>query len=90
MPVFLTRTLCHIFLRAPPASNPLSFHGPTGQHYVTRSGKRIYLGANRENALEKYHRMALGLGVSEKPSVAPSAILGKELANRFLEAQQAN
>ncbi len=76
--------------RSRPASNPLSFHKPTGQHYVTRSGRRIYLGANREDALEKYHRMSLKLGASEKPSAVPAVISGKELANRFLEAQQAN
>ena len=76
--------------RSRPASNPLSFHKPTGQHYVTRGGRRVYLGANREDALEKYHRMSLGLGASEKPSAVPAAISGKELANRFLETQLAN
>lgn len=47
--------------RSRPASNPLSFHKPTGQYYVTRGGKRIYLGANQEEALNEYHRLALGL-----------------------------
>jgi integrase len=76
--------------RSRPASNPLSFHKPTGQHYVTRDGKRVYLGANREDALGKYHRMALGMGDPQRPPVTSGAISGKELANRFLETQQAN
>ncbi len=48
--------------RSRPASNPLSFHKPTGQYYVTRGGRRIYLGASEEGALEEYHRLSLGLG----------------------------
>lgn len=72
-----------------PASNPLSFHKFTKQYYVTRAGKRIYLGADRELALENYHRMNLGLACSEKPS-RQIPLLAKELANRFLLAQQAN
>ncbi len=45
--------------RSRPASNPLSYHKHTGQYYVTRDGKRIYLGADRDEAMEKYHHMAL-------------------------------
>ena len=75
--------------RSRPASSPLSFHKPTGQFYVTRGGKRIYLGANQDEALEKYHRLALGLqAVERQASIA--GMSAKELANRFLDAQQAN
>ena len=47
--------------RSRPASNPISFHKHTKQYYVTRGGKRIYLGADRGEAIKKYHRMGLGL-----------------------------
>ncbi len=72
-----------------PASNPLSYHKFTKQYYVTRAGKRIYLGADRELALENYHRMNLGLACPEKPS-RQIPLTVKDLANRFLAAQQAN
>jgi len=75
--------------RSRPASNPLSYHKHTGQYYVTRDGKRIYLGADRDEAIEKYHRMALGMPEQEKPRTI-SALTAKELANRFIAAQQAN
>jgi len=77
--------------RSRPASNPLSFHKPTGQFYVTRGGKRIYLGADPDAALEEYHRLALGQFVPAKPRPLPENLISaKELANRFLTAQQAN
>ena len=47
--------------RSRPASNPISFHKHTKQYYVTRGGKRIYLGSDKEEALKKYHRIGLGL-----------------------------
>ena len=74
--------------RSRPASSPLSFHKHTGQYYVTRGGKRIYLGADHNDALEKYHHLALGTAIPER-SVSPvkSLLTAKELANRFLEAQ---
>jgi len=75
--------------RSRPASNPLSYHKQTGQYYITRAGKRIYLGAVRDEALEKYHRMNLGLAEPQKP-VKQVPLTAKELANRFLAAQQAN
>jgi len=53
--------------RSRPASNPISFHKQTGQYYVTRAGKGIYLGADQDVALEKFHRMSLGLIQPEKP-----------------------
>ncbi len=75
--------------RSRPASNPLSFHKPTGQYYVTRGGRRIYLGTDREAATEKYHRLALDVAVPEPPP-AEAPIFAKDLANRFLAAQEAN
>ena len=75
--------------RSRPASNPLSYHKHTGQYYVTRSGKRVHLGSDRDEALEKYHRMNLGLAEPQKP-VRQVPLTAKELANRFLAAQQAN
>lgn len=75
--------------RSRPASNPLSFHKPTGRFYVTRGGRRIYLGADRDLVMEKYHRLALGVEAPE-PLADSSGMSAKDLANRFLEAQQAN
>ena len=75
--------------RSRPTSNPLSYHKHTGQYYVTRAGKRIYFGVDRDDALEKYHGMSLGLAEPEKP-VRQVPLTAKELANRFLSAQQAN
>jgi len=75
--------------RSRPTSNPISFHKSTGQYYVTRARKRIYLGANREEALEKFHRMSLGLTQPEPPTVRVP-LTAKELANRFLASQRAN
>lgn len=75
--------------RSRPASNPLSFHKPTGQYYVTRARKRVYLGADRDEAMERYHRLALGQQVTEKSKPA-APLTVKELANRFIAVQQAN
>ena len=47
--------------RGRPTSNPTSYHKHTRQYYVTRAGKKIYLEADHIEALEKYHRMNLGL-----------------------------
>jgi predicted NACHT family NTPase len=52
--------------RSRPVSNPVSFHRQTNQYYVTRFGKRIYLGSDREQALKRYHE--IGLGRREKDS----------------------
>jgi len=80
--------------RSRPASSPLSYHKSSGQYYVTRAGKRIYLGAEREEALQRYHRLALGKNSTAAPpetDKAPDRLMtAKELANRFLAAQQAN
>jgi len=43
--------------RTRPSTDPISFHKPTGQFYVTRGGSRVYLGADRDAAIERYHRM---------------------------------
>jgi hypothetical protein len=75
--------------RSRPASNPLSFHKSTGQFYVTRGGKRIYLGSDRKLADDKFYRLALGMMVPESIRRA-SGMTVKELANRFLESQKAN
>jgi hypothetical protein len=40
--------------RTRPSTRPLSFHGPTGQYYVTRARKRVYLGTDAKEALKKY------------------------------------
>jgi|GEM_PF-1094816 len=80
--------------RSRPASSPLSYHKPSGQYYVTRVGKRIYLGADRDEALERYHHLALGMNSTPdhpEPEKAPGRLMVvKELANRFLASQQAN
>ena len=47
--------------RSRPASNPLSYHKQTKQYYVTRGGRRSYLGVDQDKALEKYHRLSLGM-----------------------------
>ena len=52
--------------RSRPASNPISFHKHTKQYYVTRTGKRIYLGSDKEEALKKYQK-ALDYRLTEKP-----------------------
>ena len=88
-----TTLILHFWRRAMPrtrpTTNPLSYHRHTGQYYITRSGKRIYLGANLDEATERYHRLCLGLGAPERPTSAVG-ISAKELANRFIAAQQAN
>ncbi len=47
--------------RSRPSTDPISFHKPTGQFYVTRGGTRVYLGTDHDAAIERYHRLALGL-----------------------------
>jgi hypothetical protein len=77
--------------RSRPASNPVSCHKHTGQYYVTRLGKRIYLGADRDQALRRYHE--IGLGVETPAPEGPASrtmTLKKELANRFRATQRAN
>ena len=76
--------------RSRPASNPISFHKHTEQYYVTRGGKRIYLGSDKEEALKKYHRLGLGFELVQQSPAPPVEITIKELANRFIAAQQAN
>jgi integrase len=58
---------------------------------VTRGGKRVYLGTILGEAMDKYHRLSLGTALPEQPSNDPPVMItAKELANRFLAAQQAN
>jgi len=61
--------------RSRPALAPLSFHKPTGKFYVTRGGKRIYLGADQDAALDKYHRLALGQVVPAEPQLLPESVM---------------
>ena len=76
--------------RSRPVSNPIPFHKHTKQYYVTWGGKRIYLGTDREDALKKYHMMGLGFEPFQQELTPPVEITIKELANRFIAAQQAN
>ena len=76
--------------RSRPASNPISYHKHTKQYYVTRGGRRIYLGADKEEALKRYHRLGLGFEAAPEEPAPPPEITVKELANRFIAAQRAN
>jgi integrase len=76
--------------RSRPASNPISYHKHTKQYYITRGGKRIYLGSDKNQALTKYHQLGLNIGIVQRELVQPVNITIKNLANRFLAAQQAN
>jgi len=77
--------------RSRPTSSPVSYHKHTNQYYVTRGGKRIYLGSDRDQALRRYHEIGLGGTVRSSQSSTPRVDLtAKELANRFLAAQRAN
>jgi integrase len=49
----------------------------------------MYLGSVRQEALERYHRLALGQSVPEPASVT-IPISAKALANRYIESQKAN
>ena len=74
--------------RSRPASNPISYHKHTNQYYVTRGGKRVYLGPDKDEALKKYHRLGLGLELVQQESTLPAEITIKELANRFIAAHR--
>jgi len=76
--------------RSRPASNPISYHKYTKQYYITRSGRRIYLGSDKNQALTKYHQLGLGVEPVQRELAPPVNITAKNLANRFLVAQQAN
>jgi hypothetical protein len=76
--------------RSRPASNPISYHKYTNQYYVTRGGKRVYLGPDKKEALKKYHRLGLGLELVQPEPNLPAEITIRELANRFIAAQRAN
>jgi integrase len=79
-----------IMSRSRPASNPISYHKHTKQYYVTRGGKRIYLGSDKDNALKRYHQLNLDYEPVQKELALPVSITIKDLANRFITAQQAN
>lgn len=76
--------------RSRPASNPISYHKYTKQYYITRGGRRIYLGSDKNQALAKYHQLGLGVEPVQRELAPPVTITAKNLANRFLVAQQAN
>ena len=76
--------------RSRPASNPISYHKYTKQYYITRGGRRIYLGSDKNQALVKYHQLGLGVEPVQRELAPPVTITAKNLANRFLVAQQAN
>jgi hypothetical protein len=84
-------SILEVFMsRSRPATNPVSYHKHTKQYYVTRSGKRIYLGSDKKEALKKHHRLGLGYGACQQTSVPSVVLTIKELANRFIAAQHAN
>jgi len=70
--------------RSRPASNPISYHKYTKQYYITRSGRRIYLGSDKNQALTKYHQLGLGVEPVQRELAPPVNITAKNLANRFL------
>lgn len=75
--------------RGRPAARPLSFHKPTGQYYVTRARKRTYLGADPKEAPEALSPPRPWGGSHPRPDW-DRTITARELANRFVAAQQAN
>jgi len=79
-----------IISRSRPTSNPISYHKHTRQYYVTRGGKRIYLGSDKDQAINRYHRLGLGIQSIQEENEPPLGITIKDLANRFIVAQQAN
>jgi len=76
--------------RSRPTSNPVSYHKHTGQYYVTLSGRRIYLGTDKDQAIRRYHAMGLSSDMRFPERRQPTDLTVKELANRFLAAQRAN
>jgi integrase len=80
----------NIMSRSRPASNPISYHKYTKQYYITRGGRRIYLGSDKNQALAKYHQLGLGIEQVQRELAPPVDITAKNLANRFLAAQRAN
>jgi len=81
--------------RSRPAAKPLSYPASTGQHYVTRGGRRVYLGADRDEALAPYHHLALGLEreVLARHNAAPRPFVWtadlKDILPRIMRAQAA-
>jgi hypothetical protein len=70
--------------RSRPASGQLSFHKPTGQYYVTRNRKRVYLGADQDEPIDKYHRLALGLRTT--PQLVTPRLLPRRPARQLSAA----
>jgi hypothetical protein len=78
-----------IMSRSRPAPNLLSYHKHTGQYYVMKGGRRIYMGADRNEAVQRYHRLGLGLEPVKQEAATVARLTVKDLANRFLTARQA-
>ena len=76
--------------RSRPASNPISYHKHTKQYYIIMGGKRNYLGPDKDKALQRYHQLGLGFEPAQEELAPPIRVTAKDLANRFLVAQQAN
>ena len=76
--------------RSRPASNPISYYRHTKQYYITRGCQRIYLDSDKDQAFKKYYQLGLGIEPVQKEPTSPISITVKDLANRFLIAQQAN
>lgn len=72
--------------RSRPASNPISYHKHTRQYYVTRGGKRVYLGYDKDEALKRYHGLSLGFEPTQKAAVPSPGVTVKDLANRIIVA----
>ena len=65
--------------RSRQTSNPISYHKWTKQFYVTRAGRRIYLGSDEKEALKKYHQLGIGFE-SPQSELSPVVITVKELS----------
>jgi hypothetical protein len=79
-----------IMSRSRPTSNPISYHKNTKQYYVTKGGKRIYLGSDKDRAINRHHRLGLGIKPIQEENEPPLGVTIKDLANRFIVAQKAN
>ena len=71
--------------RSRPASNPISYHKHTKQYYITRGGRRIYLGSDKNQAMVKYHQLGLCVESVQREMAPPVNITAKNLANRKCE-----
>jgi len=68
--------------RRRPTSNPISYHKWTKQFYVTRSGRRIYLGPDKEEALKRHHRLGLGVALIQQEATSPVEITIEKIRDK--------